>query len=156
MNPVIAFDNSLNAQIRLIRALVDCLMNEREAVESRNLKGLQQAIECKLGLFSELEKADAELKAQLKSLGYEGEIADVYGWLDARSPRTAGLWQQFLDALAQCREDNERNGQLIDSMRHFYNEALAIFTRRDAPMSAGYSARGRSLDTSTRNDLGTA
>lgn len=136
----IDMDGALSAVLDDMRLSLDelsgVLENEREALLSGDVAGIDQAGSRKYALMQQLEQLDAE-RVQLGLAAPDVALA-----LDDR-------WQALLKTLRACRDKNQHNGQVVGQRLGSVRRALAILTGQDA--DSGVYGRSGALQNRSRS-----
>lgn len=110
--------------------LVTILDEEREALTRADAGALNRAGEAKQMLMRKLEGLDAE------RLHLSGSGSDAASQVDP-------TWRELLTVLAECRDKNQRNGNLVNQRLGQVRRALSVLTAgKDENTHGVYSARG--------------
>lgn len=123
-------------QLRCAEIMLETLTRENQALVSGDSAALGAATEAKATLVDALEK----LESSRRELAQTDEAPSV--------PE----WQRLRDVIAQCKEQNQRNGLLLRARAE--NVRIALKTLRGEPEV--YSASGRTPSRSDARTLGTA
>jgi len=133
-------DHALTAAVEEMRLaveqLADALHDERAALETADVDGLNRAGAAKHSLMLKLEQLDGE-RVQLSQGAAEA------------ARELAPTWQQILQSLRACQMLNQRNGQLVGMRLQQVRKALAVLTGNDA--EASVYGRAGELRTSLRS-----
>ena len=133
-------DHALTAAVEEMRLaveqLADALHDERTALETADVDGLNRAGAAKHSLMLKLEQLDGE-RVQLSQGAAEA------------ARELAPTWQQILQSLRACQMLNQRNGQLVGMRLQQVRKALAVLTGNDA--EASVYGRAGELRTSLRS-----
>jgi flagella synthesis protein FlgN len=102
----------IDEQLRCAEAMLDTLMLENRALTDGDQTALGAATEAKARLVDALEKLESERRA----LGQPDDAFD------------ATEWQRLRGVIAQCKEQNDRNGLLLKARAE--NVRIALKTLR--------------------------
>ena len=136
----VELDDALSAVLddmqRSLAELADELASERAALLAADVPAIDAAGTRKQRLMQTLEQLDAERRQ-----------------LAARAPRAAAAqqtrWQELLVTLRECRDQNQRNGGIVNQRLGSVRRALAILTGQDS--EAGVYGRSGALYASARS-----
>ncbi|WP_114241658.1 flagella synthesis protein FlgN [Dyella sp. C9] len=133
-------DHALTAAVEEMRLavdqLADALQDERTALETADVDGLNRAGASKHALMVRLEQLDSE-RVQLSRSAPEATRA------------LAPVWQQVLQSLRACQQLNQRNGTLVGIRLQQVRKALAVLTGNE--LEASVYGRAGDLRTSLRS-----
>ena len=127
----------VSEQLRCAEAMLETLTRESQAIAGGDTGALGAATEAKAKLVDALEKLESERR----------EIAsrdDAPGVPE---------WQRLRDVIAQCKDQNQRNGLLLKARAE--NVRVALKTLRGSEPDV-YSASGRTPSRADARTLGTA
>jgi flagella synthesis protein FlgN len=123
-------------QLRAAEAMLETLSRENQALAGGDSGALGAATEAKAKLVDVLEKLESERRA----------LAPVDDVLDP-------AWQRLREVIAQCKEQNNRNGLLLKARAENVRVALKTLRGSDPEL---YSATGRAPSRPDARTLGTA
>jgi len=127
----------IGEQLRCAEAMLEALTRENQALASGDASALDSATATKAELVDALEKLESE-RLELAALGDAAAAAE---------------WQQLREVVAQCKEQNQRNGLLLKARAE--NVRIALKTLRGSEPEL-YSATGRTPSRADARTLGTA
>jgi flagella synthesis protein FlgN len=127
----------LDEQLRCAEAMLDTLALENRALTDGDQTALRAATEAKARLVDALEKLEAERLA----LAQRDDAL------------RAAEWQRLRDVIAQCKEQNDRNGVLLKARAENVRIALKALRGSEPEL---YSASGRTPPRTDARKLGTA
>lgn len=136
------FDYALQQDITHSEQLLAVLMQERQALESREYNGLENLIAQKKNLVEQLENNAAQRKRWLSQHG----MADDFTALNAantEAPDVATRWETAAIVWRDCQTANQVNEQICRRTRLVVENVLNILRGQNAP-SATYDAKGYS------------
>ncbi len=116
--------------------LADALARERTALLDADVSAIDAAGTHKQALMHTLERLDAE-RQQLATAAPQAAAAE--------QPR----WQELLVRLRDCRDQNQRNGGIVQQRLGSVRRALAILTGQDS--ETGVYGRSGALHARTRS-----
>ncbi len=126
----------LREELTAVEALRRLLQREYDALKSRDLAGLEQAVAEKQQCADHLRE---RMAGRLDYLRQRGNSADAPGLaahveaLPAPERRETGeLWAALEQAAEQARAQNEVNGAVIAASRNHVERTLAILRGRDS------------------------
>lgn len=124
-------------QLRCAEAMLDALTRENQALADGDSGALGAATEAKAKLVDALEK----LESERRELAPQNDAPGV--------PE----WHRLREVIAQCKEQNQRNGLLLKARAE--NVRIALKTLRGSEPDV-YSASGRTPSRADARTLGTA
>jgi flagellar biosynthesis protein FlgN len=124
-------------QIRCAEAMLEALARESQALADGKHDALALAADAKAELVTALERLESE-RRELAEVGGAAEAAD---------------WQRLRELIAQCKQQNERNGTLLKVRAENVRTALNAFRGGEPEL---YGATGRSSPRTDPRPLGTA
>ena len=127
----------IGEQLRCAEAMLEALTRENQALASGDASALDSATATKAELVDALEKLESE-RLELAALGDAAAAAE---------------WQQLREVVAQCKEQNQRNGLLLKARAE--NVRIALKTLRGTEPEL-YGATGRAPSRAGARTLGTA
>ena len=127
----------LGEQIRCAQAMLETLAQENHALTAGDQNALSAASDAKAKLVDALEQLEVERR----------ELAQLDGTSNAAD------WQRLRDLIAQCKEQNQRNGTLLTARAE--NVRVALKTLRGSEPDI-YGASGRTPSRVDARTLGTA
>lgn len=137
-----ALNQVVDEQIRVAEAVLEILELENQALQAGNIDSLNIAGEKKAGLVITMEQLEQERELIVQN----GDTAAVVG----HSQR----WDHLLKLMAECKDRNERNGELVRSRRQHVARALKVLHGEALEL---YDASGLAAGSgSALNDLGEA
>lgn len=133
------------------------LEKERQALAERNSVIIEQLIPQKIQAFERWEQTEQQRLTLLHQAGFspdnDGMEQCLSGLKDNDPLRPA--WQKLLKLTAQCQQENETNGMIIEISRRQTTEALAILSGQPLKPT-GYAASGDAQRSSDNRLLGEA
>lgn len=127
----------LGEQIRCAEAMLETLANENRALADGNHDALGLATEAKAKLVDALER----LERERQNLVQNGGATD------------AAEWQRLRELIARCKEQNHRNGTLLNARAENVRTALKALRGSEPEL---YGASGRAPGRTGARPLGTA
>jgi flagella synthesis protein FlgN len=127
----------LTEQIRAAEAMLETLGQESRALTESNHDALGAATDAKARLVDALEKLESERR----------ELAPGNGTPDAPE------WHRLRELIARCKDDNQRNGSLLQARAE--NVRVALKTLRGSEPEL-YGSTGRAPTRADARKLGTA
>lgn len=122
--------------ISLMNELVALLANEQSSLINPNVSAVESVIEQKDEL---LKKISASVKVRndaLAKAGFEPNENGMVAWINKNALRqTMQKWQAFQQSVAQAKELNRLNGQLIN--KHFIRNRQFIAHLKGNPRNDG-------------------
>jgi len=132
-----------------VEQLIRALREEYAALTSNNLPGFEAAIHKKIACTSQLELIEQNLFSLLRNAGYSFDKAGLTAYvetLNSPAEKRAILhhWQQLHDAIAQCQNQNQVNGRILNIASLNIRQALEVLTGQKSGNT--YSANGKPKD----------
>jgi flagella synthesis protein FlgN len=127
----------IGEQLRCAEAMLEALTRENQALAGGDASALDSATATKAELVDALEK----LESERRKLAEQDDGGD------------AGEWQRLREVVAQCKEQNQRNGLLLKARAE--NVRIALKTLRGTEPEL-YGATGRAPSRAGARTLGTA
>jgi flagellar biosynthesis/type III secretory pathway chaperone len=127
----------LREQMRCAEAMLDTLAVESRALADGNHEGLGHATEAKAKLVDALERLESERR----------ELAPDDGATHVEE------WQRLRELIARCKEQNHRNGTLLNARAENVRSALKALRGSEPEL---YGASGRAPGRTGARPLGTA
>jgi flagellar biosynthesis protein FlgN len=127
----------IGEQLRSAEAMLETLTRENRALTDGDQSALAAATEAKAQLVDAIEKL-------------ESERCDLAQRVDTAA---APEWQRLREVVALCKEQNQRNGLLLQARAE--NVRIALKTLRGSEPEL-YSATGRTPSRADARTLGTA
>jgi flagella synthesis protein FlgN len=124
-------------QLRAAEAMLETLSRENQALAGGDSGALGAATEAKAKLVDALEKLESERRVLARTDEVPGDPA----------------WQRLREVIAQCKEQNQRNGLLLKARAENVRVALKTLRGSDPEL---YSATGRAPSRPDARTLGTA
>jgi flagellar biosynthesis/type III secretory pathway chaperone len=136
-----ALNQVVDEQIRVAEAVLEILELENKALQAGNIDSLNLAGEKKSGLVITMEQLELERELIVQS----GDTVEA-----GHRQR----WDHLLDLMSECKNRNERNGELVRSRRQHVARALKVLHGEALEL---YDASGLAAGSSSAlNDLGEA
>jgi flagella synthesis protein FlgN len=127
----------LREQLRCAEQLLDALTLEGRALESGNHDALGDATTAKAKLVDSLEQLESKRRALA----------------DHDAPSNTAEWPKLRDLIARCKEQNQRNGVLLNARAENVRIALKALRGSEPEL---YGATGRAPARADARRLGTA
>jgi len=138
----------LNEQIRCAEAMLRTLGRENQALVSGDAEALTAAGADKAKLVETLEALESERRGLTEAIAASVLRASAHADVEA-----APEWRQLLDLIAECKQQNQRNGALVKARSE--QVRIALRTLRGSGPDL-YSPSGRTPSTMEARPLGTA
>lgn len=135
----------LDEQITCARAMLGTLESENHALEAGDSEQLNAASADKARLVESLESLERERRELAEALGVTPAAP---GSADARRK-----WQELMGLIERCRDNNLRNGSLVQARREQITVALKLL-RGEQPEV--YDAHGQEASDPGTQRLGSA
>lgn len=147
-------------QLDGLKNMLYILQQEYAALENNDRKAFDKAVGDKQLQVHALENLDLELKPVLDMTGgsYEkGSIDRLINTLDNTpiKEQLATTWEQLIDALNQCQEQNKINQRIIDASRINIQQTLDILLGENS-MPKLYSPSGKQSTASSGHSIAVA
>lgn len=133
-----------------LETLRDCLIKERECLETRNLDPMQALIEHKIQLIDQISQ-QVKFRAQVLSKLNLPQTADGWSQFLNRHPLTKPLeteWQTVVSCYEECQSLNQINGKLVARSQKTFGHILNLIRGQVAAPSL-YGANGSSKAQTT-------
>jgi flagella synthesis protein FlgN len=130
----------LGEQIRCAEAMLATLARENRALVDSNPDELGTATAVKAEIVETLEKLEARRRTYAATL-------------DAASAPGGAEWHRLRSLIAQCKEQNQRNGALLNARAEHLRAALKTLRGADLDL---YGPEGRTPARAAARPLGTA
>ena len=127
----------LGEQIRCAEAMLEALASENQALADGNHEALGLATEAKAKLVDALEQLESERRALVTG----DDTTD------------AAEWPRLRELIARCKEQNHRNGTLLNARAENVRIALKALRGSEPEL---YGATGRAPGRAGARPLGTA
>jgi flagella synthesis protein FlgN len=127
----------IGEQVRCAEAMLQALTRENQALAAGDANALASATEAKAQLVEALEKLESE-RCTIAERDDAARTAD---------------WQRLREVIAQCKEQNQRNGLLLKARAE--NVRIALKTLRGSEPEL-YGSTGRTPSRTDARTLGTA
>lgn len=148
--------NTLKRDLEDLSNLQELLSAEKHHLIAREHQAIDQITQQKDALIKQIEsraKAKAKMLAS-SGLGIKpGEVTQSLAQLN--SPALSELWQQSVDKLKHCKEQNEVNGRIIAMSLSRTNKLMSII-RGQSSVPALYGQQGKTHAVSGSHVLGKA
>jgi len=145
--------------VELLLALEKLLLEERRALEQRELEAITQCTEDKSTL---LEQIDANFRARHQWLTAQGIDPSATGWQSFLQQQPASIaellghsWQTLADTLQRVQKSSLINQQLVRRSQENTGRLLSILQGKNQ-RSQLYSSSGQSDSFSTQSHIGKA
>ena len=110
------------AQLRLI------LVEEQDAVKTKNIDAMNGTLTRKLEVLEKLEKLDIERKSLLQQAGYESSKSGFESLLQttASSDSLMEKWHKLEQEMAECRQLHQINTQILEIGQRQVQQVLGV------------------------------
>lgn len=126
---------TLQSELKIARALDDCLQEERASLTESNVEAIDEMTRKKQPLVVQLEQLGRQRESLLKSTGFPvgkpGLEAFVANLPAAQAEVFNELMQQLREVARRCRMDNQINGGIVNVNRQYMLRALSVLRGRD-------------------------
>lgn len=146
----------LRKEVDCAGELLDVLHREQEALGQRDADTVEGVVTEKQAVIGRLEELQGERLGLMDEGGYtrdsEGMAALVVAAPEALSADLDNAWQDFEERLQRCQEQNQVNGQVLESSIRQTRQALSILVGGGATESGLYNRDGaKTGPTGTRS-----
>lgn len=136
------FDHALQQDIAHSERLLDVLLNERKALETREYGDLENLIAQKKSWVEQLETNALQRQQWLSQHGLTDDFAALNA-VKQQAPMVATRWEAAATAWHECQTANQVNEQICRRTRLVVERVLDIL-RGQSIASATYDAKGYS------------
>ena len=119
--------------------LLECLKQEKLALDNNQLENLDSIASQKLPLLDKLEQLDKQRIANSVKDDFDDYINT------SNNPTLISQWQTTQLALSACRQQNEVNGRLIHKRSQINQDILSVLSGRDQTTDETYNAQGNQV-----------
>jgi flagellar biosynthesis/type III secretory pathway chaperone len=119
--------------------LLECLKQEKHALDNNQLENLDSIANQKLPLLEKLEQLDKQRIANSVKDDFDNYINT------SNNPTLISQWQTTRLALSACRQQNEVNGRLIRKRSQINQDILSVLSGRDQTADETYNAQGNQV-----------
>lgn len=137
------------------REMLLALGAERQALDSRDVSGLEDAADRKNHLTASLEKLEQERKMLMDSQDFSGNLSHDLNRADPVQADLLDDWETFLAVLSECRHQNSVNGLIVKRQRQHLQQMLTI-VRGERSEPGTYSSEGAAIQQSHGRVLASA
>jgi len=130
----------LDLDTRTVGRLRELLLEERDALSTRDAERLGGAVQSKLECLKQLERNEADRRALLQRAGAGTDWSRLLGSLD---PELGEGWASLRNSLREVAELTEVNEKIVNRSRHSTARLLAILRGRGDDANAVYDRSGR-------------
>lgn len=116
--------------------LIECLQQEKLALDNSQYEQLCEIAINKEALVETLQTLDKERSALCPEKNFNQYIAD------SENQPLIKLWQVTRQLIAECQQQNEINGRLLNRQNTINQETMSILSGRDQNSSQTYNAQG--------------
>lgn len=140
----------LRAEYACAGQLQSVLQAESDALQTRDLDGLERLVSEKNLIMRQLEQLTADKQRLLAEYDRGNDPAGIeacIAWCDDTGQLRRG-WQSLLKRLRNCQQQNRINGITLESNRRHAQQVLGIL-RGQSPLPDLYSAAGTTAQAGT-------
>lgn len=134
--------------------LLNLLLDERKALESRDYAQFEALVAPKKQLVEQLEQNQGIRQQHLRQLGFSTDI-DALQAAQNRAPEVASRWQATAELWHECQTANQVNEQICRRTRLIVERTLDIL-RGQHEQSTTYDARGSAQRTGSGRTISSA
>lgn len=139
--------NLLRRQLELTSELTSLLRQERAHISQNQLEAFEHAVEQKTHTIHQLADVDHQVNAIIAASAFAGQrLPVIITQLGKGSQDLHGLWQQLLEAVALCSQENTINTQVVSACLQQGKAALNILTGRLPNETRLYGASGQTIE----------
>jgi len=120
------FVHLLEEDIKTTRGLINQLKSERETLQNRDIESLQQSTDAKTTLLSQLDQNRVARESLLEAAGFPQTEQGFNQFISKAPPSIQKRWNLLKEQLAECKELNLINGQIIHRGETSANRLLDI------------------------------
>ena len=134
-----------------VRAFVELLQNEQRALSIGEIDKLSAFAEEKGALVAHLNRLAEQRNDALAQRGFSSDRAGIETCC-AQLPAESGaekLWAEIIESVAEARDLNRLNGELIQMRMQYTNKALDILLQKDTSLDL-YGPDGQSAASGSR------
>ncbi len=127
-----------------MRRLAVLLEEEAQAIEAKDLQGLQHRLDATRPLVADLESRIAALRAAVERNGFAFTTEGIERFIEAQDPgdRTLDQWSELLEEARYCERLNRELGRLIERQQRRIALGLSLLLG-EAAEATTYDPRGR-------------
>jgi len=119
--------------------LLECLKQEKLALDNNQLENLNSITSQKLPLLDKLEQLDKQRIANSVKDDFDDYINT------SNNSTLISQWQTTRLALSACRQQNEVNGRLIHKCSQINQDILSVLSGREQTTDETYNAQGNQV-----------
>jgi len=153
-------DTLIQAQSTQLNTLIELLAEENIALVNRDADQLQSLNTQKTDLTQQLEALTQQQNALLKKLGLDPTQEGLQSFVNKLSgpilQRVSQHHQALSQALEQCQQQNNINGQIIAANRQSIETALSVLHGQTPGNKLTYGPSGETHNTEQGNSLAKA
>jgi len=141
---------------RLVVELIDLLMREQKGLLSNQISEIEKIVQLKSGLLQKINHVAKNRYAALAEKNFEPNENGMLNWVVSLSNQVIkDNWDDFQKNLAQAKELNRLNGELIN--RHFSrNQQMLTHLRKAFQPNETYGKNGQSQSSNVKSTSVTA
>lgn len=128
---------------QLSEQLLDCLQQEKQALDSNQYETLNTVAEHKQGLLDQLEQLDAQRMHLSENKPFNEFIAG------SGDPSLIRGWNLTRDIIARCQQQNEINGRLLNRQGQIHTDIIALLSGNRTQTDQTYNAQGSQSKSAT-------
>lgn len=126
---------TLQSELKIARALDDCLQAERASLTDTDIEAIDAMTRKKQPLIVQLEQLGRQRESLLKSTGFPAGKAGLEAFVAnlpaSQSAVFTELMQQLREVARRCRMDNQINGGIVNVNRQYMLRALSVLRGRE-------------------------
>ncbi|MCP3851982.1 MAG: flagellar protein FlgN [Gammaproteobacteria bacterium] len=156
-SPEIILMAILKNELQSLKQVIFLLQTEHTAILERDIKSIDQLLDRKLMLLSQLEQLDKQRQnffEQQSGITYSNTNFS-YFIQQHPSEDIKSMWLSIKSKLPECKKQNEINGRMIDIQKENNDQILQLLTGRPQSKTQTYSHLGQT-SMQKRNALYTA
>ncbi|WP_126453727.1 flagella synthesis protein FlgN [Sulfuriflexus mobilis] len=145
----------LEDEIRYAETLLTLLDAERQALAKNNGDSLEKIAKDKRQVAEQLDESAQRRRQQLTS-GEDPHAGDMQAFITAQTEEfhqpLQKLWDQLLDVLGRCREQNHLNGSVLENSQRNIKQLIALLQGQTQNKEI-YGRGGKIIDHSLEHSL---
>lgn len=154
-------DDCLVRQIEAGRRLLEQLHLETAALQAGDAARVEQVLAPKQAALEDFAALDGERERLLREAGCGKDPEEVEGWIargdPQRRPSMTSNWRRLLALAAECRQQNQVNGALIQAGLRHLRQVMDLLSGRPPGETAPYAPpQARRPEAAAGHSLGKA
>ncbi len=116
--------------------LLNCLINEKQALDNNHLEELTELANQKQTLLEKLNQLDKQRVAEAPAKNFNTFIAN------SKNKKLIAQWNSTRQSIASCQQQNEVNGRLLNKRSQINQDILSILSGQSQSTNETYNAQG--------------